>query len=114
MLGLPFLFVHGAVEKSLQPAIRGFPTSHFIRKVGNSVDNLTDVLRAQGGLRHTPLFRTSWSLYFSRYSPVVPGYSITPVQYGVFVISNARMRTASLRATATIAFFVLPEFRRTR
>ena len=68
---------------------------------------------SQGRKRHTPYSDINGKDIF-RCPKQSSCYSITPTTYGCFKTSIARIRTASLRATATIAFFLLPVFFLTR
>ena len=73
-----------------------------IRKIGSGVNSLWDVQSSTRGHRHTP-----------RSEFLVKIYSTIPIQYGFLVISSTQRRTAIFRATATTAFFLLPELRHT-
>ena len=89
-----------------------------IRKVGIDVNTLlVTCMFSTGRDRHTSsseaLVKTlsdKLTLYSINY---YLRYSIIPTLYDCPVNSTARMRTASLRATDTIAFFFFPELHQT-
>ena len=85
--------------KPSQPAIRGFPTIYYSEVRKRRQHSPTRALKHRGAARHTP-----------RSDILVKVYSITPKQYDWPVVSIAQRRTAIFLATATIAFFLLPEF----
>lgn len=90
-----------------------FSHSLLIRKVGNGVNILKLVLHRTGGVPSYTLFRISLvktSVDCSAIGSSDYIYLIIPTQYSWSANSIARIRTASFRAVATIAFFLLPEF----
>lgn len=86
-----------------------------IRKVGIDVNTLRQRAYSTGRVRHTSSSETLVKTLSDILAlcSVTYYYSITPAQYDCPDNSTARIRTASLRATATIAFFLLPELRQT-
>jgi hypothetical protein len=97
---------------SCPSAIRGLPTVYPFGKSERVSTYYATCAVAQGGAGHTPASESLAKTWFHR-SISSCRYAITPTAYGWGVSPMARRRTTSLRATATMAFFLLPAWRHT-